>query len=197
MGLQHEEFRSNGVGHAVEHLAMSAVPRSHLDRNASIGLTETEFTATGPVAAVVEFLRQVCEGLADLPLTRLEREVGVLDAESGPGDQSRARRGARSAVRLHRPRPGPLGYAASRRAHPGAGAGPCAAARRAGQRGGVPVRTDPGGLRLPLPDGPAPPDPPPVAARAPSPGWVAWDTPWPVLSYLGRTVRPAAVPTGS
>lgn len=185
MGLQHEEFRTNGVGHAVEHLAMSAVPRSHLDRNASIGLTETEFTATGPVAAVVEFLRQVCEGLADLPLTRLEREAGVLDAESGLA--TNPAHGAALALRFGYTSLGlaPLGTLPAAaltseqvRAH----------AQRYAVRGNVAVYLSgpvPADLRLPLPDGPAPPAPPVAVLGPKPPGWVAWDTPWPVLSYLG------------
>lgn len=186
MGLQDEEFRSNGVGHAVEHLAMSAVPRSHLDRNASIGLTETEFTATGPVAAVAEFLEQVCVALADLPLARLEREVGVLDAESGlPTNPAH---GAALALRF--------GYAGLGLAP--LGTLPAAAltpeqvrahAQRHAVRGNAAVYLSgpiPDSLRLPLPDGPAPPDPRPVLLGPPSPSWVGWDTPWPVLSFFGQ-----------
>jgi predicted Zn-dependent peptidase len=185
MGMQHEEFRSNGVGHAVEHLAMSAVPRSHLDRNASIGLTETEFTATGPVAAVVEFLRQVCEGLTDLPLARLEREAGVLDAESGLS--TNPAHGAALALRFGYTGLGlaPLGTL------PAAALTPeqvRAHAQRYAVRGNAAVYLSgpvPADLRLPLPDGPAPPAPPVAVLGPKPPGWVAWDTPWPVLSYLG------------
>jgi predicted Zn-dependent peptidase len=186
MGLQHEEFRANGVGHAVEHLAMSAVPRSHLDRNASIGLTETEFTATGPVDAVVEFLGQVCAALADLPLTRLEREAGVLDAESGLS--TNPAHGAALALRFGYCGLGlaPLGTlpAASLtpeqvRAH----------AQRFAARGNAAVYLSgpvPPGLTLPLSPGHAPVTPgAPVVLGPKAPGWVSWDTPWPVLSYLG------------
>jgi hypothetical protein len=185
MGIQHEEFRSNGVGHAVEHLAMSAIPRSHLDRNASIGLTETEFSATGPVGAVTEFLGQICTALSDLPLTRLEREAGVLDAESGlPTNPAH---GAALAIRFGYSGLGlaPLGTlpAASLtpeqvRAH----------AQRYAVRGNAAVYLSgpvPPDLRLPLPDGPVPPMPPVEVLGPKPPGWIAWDTPWPVLSYLG------------
>ncbi|HET9656813.1 MAG TPA: hypothetical protein VFP72_15780, partial [Kineosporiaceae bacterium] len=185
MGLQHEEFRSNGVGHAVEHLAMSAVPRSHLDRNASIGLTETEFIATGPVPAVVEFLGQVCAALSDLPLPRLEREAGVLDAESGLS--TNPAHAAALALRFGYSGLGlaPLGTlpAASLtpeqvRAH----------AQTYAVRGNAAVYLSgpiPPDLRLPLPDGPVPVVPVPPRLGPQPPGWVAWDTPWPVLSYLG------------
>jgi predicted Zn-dependent peptidase len=185
MGLQHEEFRSNGVGHAVEHLAMSAVPRSHLDRNASIGLTETEFTATGPVGAVVEFLGQVCAALSDLPLPRLEREAGVLDAESGLS--TNPAHGAALALRFGYTGLGlaPLGTL------PAAALTPeqvRAHAQRHMVRGNAAVYLSgpvPGGLCLPLPEGPAPVMPPVEVHGPQPPGWVPWDTPWPVLSYLG------------
>jgi hypothetical protein len=185
MGLLHEEFRSNGVGHAVEHLAMSAVPRSHLDRNASIGLTETEFTATGPVPAVVEFLRQVCEALADLPLTRLEREAGVLDAESGLS--TNPAHAAALALRFGYTGLGlaPLGTL------PAAALTPeqvRAHAQRYAVRGNAAVYLSgpvPDGLRLPLPDGPAPQGAPAAILGPKPPGWISWDTPWPAISYLG------------
>ncbi len=185
MGLQHEEFRSNGVGHAVEHLAMSAVPRSHLDRNAAIGLTETEFTATGRPEAVVEFLAQVCTALGDLPLTRLEREAGVLDAESGLS--TNPAHAAALALRFGYVGLGlaPLGTL------PAAALTPeqvRAHAQRYAVRGNAAVYLSgpiPPGLRLPLPEGPGPQIPLPALLGPNPPGWIAWDTPWPVLSYLG------------
>lgn len=185
MGLHHEDFRSNGVGHAVEHLAMSVIPRSHLDRNASIGLTETEFTATGPVGAVAEFLGQVCAALADLPLPRLEREVGVLDAESGLF--TNPAHGAALALRFGYTGLGlaPLGTLPAASLTPEQVLGH---ARRHALRGNAAVYLSgpiPPELRLPLPDGPAPPTPPVDVLGPKPPGWVSWDTPWPVLSYLG------------
>ena len=185
MGLQHEVFRSNGVGHAVEHLAMSAVPRSHLDRNASIGLTETEFTATGPVEAVTEFLAQVCTALGDLPLQRLEREAGVLDAESGLS--TNPAHGAALALRFGYTGLGlaPLGTLPAAALTPEqvrAHAGRLALRDNAALYLSGPV---PDGLRLPLSDGPTPPTSPVQVLGPRPPGWVSWDTPWPVLSYLG------------
>lgn len=185
MGLQHEDFRSNGVGHAVEHLAMSAVPRSHLDRNASIGLTETEFTATGPASAVVEFIAQVCSALADLPLPRLEREAGVLDAESGLA--TNPANGAALALRFGYSGLGlaPLGTL------PAAALTPAQVrrhARRYAVRGNAALYLSdpiPPGLRLPLPAGPAPEIVLPEILGPTPPCWIAWETPWPALSYLG------------
>lgn len=185
MGLQDEDFRSNGVGHAVEHLAMSAVPRSHLDRNASTGLTETEFTATGPGPAVVQFLHQVCTALGDLPLARLEREAGVLDAESGLATNS-----AHAAALALRYGYSGLGLAPL-------GSLPASAitpeqvrshAQRYAVRGNVAVYLSgpvPDTLRLPLPEGSLRPVTVPATLGPPAPGWLGWDTPWPVLSFVG------------
>lgn len=187
MGVADEEYRESGIGHAIEHLAMSAIPPSHLDRNASIGLTETEFSATGPVDAVVEFLDQICTALGDLPLARLEREAGVLDAEgglfTGPAH------GSALALRY--------GYAGVGLAAVGAvpartlGADQLVAhAARHAVRGNAAAFLSgppPAGLRLPLVGGEGHPGgrrEPPAAGPA-APGWTACDTPWPALSFVG------------
>ncbi|MBI4939745.1 MAG: hypothetical protein HY830_03240, partial [Actinobacteria bacterium] len=90
MGVVDETFRTAGVGHAIEHLALSVVGRTHLDFTGQHRLTETEFTATGPVGQVVDFLAQVCDGLTRLPIARLGLETGVIAAEAsrttGPAD---------------------------------------------------------------------------------------------------------------
>jgi len=81
VGARHETFRTIGVTHLVEHLAMSTLPRVHYEHNAAVDLDTTEFYATGRPEHVVEFLATVCAALADLPLDRMEKEVGVLAAE--------------------------------------------------------------------------------------------------------------------
>lgn len=80
-GLADETFASGGLTHLVEHLVMGALPKSHVDRNASVQLDATEFTATGEPEHVVQFLAQVCALLSDLPLDRLATEARVLMAE--------------------------------------------------------------------------------------------------------------------
>ncbi|WP_433530190.1 M16 family metallopeptidase [Micromonospora sp. CA-263727] len=82
-GGQDEIFRTIGVTHLVEHLAMSGLPRVHHDRNASVDLHTTQFTATGRPEQIVTFLDAVCRALADLPLDRIQKEAGVLAAEGG------------------------------------------------------------------------------------------------------------------
>lgn len=83
VGRRDESFVAGGVTHLVEHLTMRAVGRTIIDANASVDLTVTEFTATGPPERVVAFLRAVCETLADLPTEGLGVEADVLRAEGG------------------------------------------------------------------------------------------------------------------
>ena len=81
VGLRDESFVAKGVTHLVEHLVMGALPKSHLDRNASVGPGTTEFTATGRPEAVADFLTSVCGLLVDLPVERLATEARVLAVE--------------------------------------------------------------------------------------------------------------------
>ncbi|MFW3169421.1 hypothetical protein [Geodermatophilus sp. CPCC 206100] len=83
VGRRDESFVRGGLTHLVEHLAMSALPRTTLDANASVGLSVTEFTATGSPEQVAAFLRGVCAALADPPTDRLAVEAGVLRTEAG------------------------------------------------------------------------------------------------------------------
>ncbi len=82
-GGQDETFRTIGVTHLVEHLAMSGLPRVHHDRNACVDLQTTQFTATGRPEQIVTFLDAVCRALGDLPMDRIQKEAGVLAAEGG------------------------------------------------------------------------------------------------------------------
>jgi len=86
VGARDETFRTVGVTHLVEHLVMATLPKSHLDRNAEVDLDSTIFHATGRPEAVVEFISGVCAAIGDLPLSRLEVEAGVLEAEGGTYD---------------------------------------------------------------------------------------------------------------
>ncbi|MFN8075387.1 MAG: PH domain-containing protein [Kineosporiaceae bacterium] len=83
VGRRDESFIGGGVTHLVEHLVMASLGRSHLDCNASVDLTLTEFTATGRPEAVADFLTRVCAALRDVPTQRLAAEAGVLEAEGG------------------------------------------------------------------------------------------------------------------
>ncbi|MFJ3923439.1 M16 family metallopeptidase [Streptomyces sp. NPDC090022] len=81
-GVRDETFRTLGVTHLIEHLAMSTLPRLHHEHNASVDLEATRFTAAGRPEQIVAFLATVCAALSDLPLDRIEHEAGVLTAEA-------------------------------------------------------------------------------------------------------------------
>ncbi|MGX6608172.1 hypothetical protein ACWKSP_39530 [Micromonosporaceae bacterium Da 78-11] len=83
VGARDESFRTIGITHLVEHLAMSALPRVHYDVNASVDMTVTEFTVCARPEQVVEFLERVCRSLSRLPVERIGKEAGVLAAEGG------------------------------------------------------------------------------------------------------------------
>ncbi len=80
VGRRDETFVTGGITHLVEHLAMSALPRSHLECNASVHIGTTTFTATGRPEKVVEFLGTICTALSHLPTQRLATEAAVLRA---------------------------------------------------------------------------------------------------------------------
>lgn len=81
VGVRHETFRTVGITHLIEHLAMGALPKSPVDANAEVEVGMTTFHATGRPELVVDFVNGVCAALSALPLDRLEHEVGVLKAE--------------------------------------------------------------------------------------------------------------------
>jgi hypothetical protein len=85
VGVRDETYATLGVTHLIEHLVMGALPKSHLDCNATVDVESTMFYATGKPEAVATFLTRVCEALSDLPTDRMALEVGVLQAENCPG----------------------------------------------------------------------------------------------------------------
>ncbi|MGK5172571.1 hypothetical protein [Geodermatophilus sp. CPCC 205761] len=156
VGLRDETFAAIEVTHLVEHLAMSALPKSHLRCNAVTDVDTTTFFATGRPAAVGAFLEGVCRALADLPTDRIDVEIGVLEAENCSTADSTL--GALWAARFGLAGPGlVVADGPGRefltedvvRAH----------ARRWFVRGNAALWCRgplPEGLRLPLPDGPPP-----------------------------------------
>jgi hypothetical protein len=156
VGLRDETFATIEVTHLVEHLAMGALPKSHLRCNAVTDVDTTTFFATGRPEAVGAFLEGICRALADLPTERMELEVGVLQAENCSTAHSTL--GVLWAARFGLVGPG-LAVAD--------GPGPeylteetvRAHARRWFVRGNAALWCAgplPAGLRLPLPDGPRP-----------------------------------------
>ena len=171
VGLRDETFATIEVTHLVEHLAMGALPKSHLRCNAVTDVDTTTFFATGRPEAVGAFLEGVCRALSDLPTERMATEVGVLQAESCGTPHSTM--GALWAARFGLTGPG-LAVAD--------GPGPeylteetvRAHARRWFVRGNAALWCSgplPTGLRLPLPAGPRPERPVPVPRPQSGPVW--------------------------
>ncbi|MGH8939713.1 MAG: insulinase family protein, partial [Actinomycetes bacterium] len=83
VGVRDETFRTCGVTHLVEHLAMSTLGRRRHQYNASVDVTYTEFAASGRPEGVLAYLSDVCAALTKLPMDRLGTEAKVLAAEEG------------------------------------------------------------------------------------------------------------------
>jgi hypothetical protein len=173
VGLRDETFATIEITHLVEHLAMGALPKSHLRCNAVTDVDSTAFYATGRPEAVRAFLEGVCRALSDLPTERLELEVGVLEAENCSTADSTL--GALWAARFGLTGPGlVVADGPGRRylteelvlAH----------ARRWFVRGNAALWCSgevPAGLRLPLPAGPRPERATPPARPQTGPVWTA------------------------
>ncbi|NEK58030.1 insulinase family protein [Geodermatophilus sabuli] len=173
VGLRDETFATIEITHLVEHLAMGALPKSHLRCNAVTDVDTTAFYATGRPEAVRAFLEGVCRALSDLPTERLELEVGVLEAENCSTADSTI--GALWAARFGLTGPGlVMADGPGRRyltedlvrAH----------ARRWFVRGNAALWCSgavPAGLRLPLPAGPRPERAIPAARPQTGPVWTA------------------------
>ncbi|MGY1682848.1 hypothetical protein [Geodermatophilus sp. SYSU D01176] len=171
VGLRDETFATIEVTHLVEHLAMGALPKSHLRCNAVTDVDTTTFFATGRPEAVGAFLEGICRALADLPTERMELEVGVLQAEncstahSTLGGLWAARFGLAGPGLAVADGPGPEYLTAETvRAH----------ARRWFVRGNAALWCAgplPADLRLPLPDGPRPERPVPCPRPQTGPVW--------------------------
>jgi hypothetical protein len=82
VGLADEELARLGLSHTVEHLALSALPRSSMVMNGSVAESQTEFTCEGEPEEVARFVRDVTTALSDLPVERLEAEKRVLATEA-------------------------------------------------------------------------------------------------------------------
>ncbi len=171
VGRRDETFVTGGITHLVEHLAMSVLPRSHVERNATVDIGTTTFTVTGRPEQVVDFLGSVCEALADLPMQRLAVEAAVLRAENGFVDHP-------SLTQLLVRRYGARGSGLAGMGEPALGALTeeqvrAYAARHFVRGNAVLTLTGPPppGLRLPLPPGAPPEREPNVPLPLPLPAW--------------------------
>lgn len=77
-----ETLATSGISHAVEHLALAGIGDRPYLWNGMVDATFTRFVVSGEPSEVVEHLAAVCDGLASLPLDRLETELRVLLTES-------------------------------------------------------------------------------------------------------------------
>jgi predicted Zn-dependent peptidase len=195
-GARDETFRTIGVTHLIEHLAMSTLPRLHHEHNASVDLEITQFYATGKPAQLVEFLERICRALSDLPLDRVDKEAGVLTAEGSQVVHPTA--GSLLARRF-----GTAGYGLAPWIGPGYDRIPAetvaAHAARFFSRGNAVLALTgppPEGLRLPLPEGSRPVHQAVAAVPADGPHWSAESVPSPGLAMTGP-VKSAAWDIGT
>jgi predicted Zn-dependent peptidase len=90
VGIRDETYATLGITHLIEHLAMGALPKSHLESNATVDVESTVFFASGRPQAVADFVTRVCAALSDLPTDRIDLETGVLEAENCHGSHPTA-----------------------------------------------------------------------------------------------------------
>lgn len=189
VGWADETFATRGVTHVIEHLAMSAAKAGKFEVNASVGAFQTGFWAHGRPEQVAAFLNDVARALHGLPMDRLEKEKGVLDAESSAGGY-----GAHDAALKMRYGNRGLGLGLF------PGLGPQAAdpavveehLRTWFVRGNAAITVlgdIPDGLELALPEGPTPVRTHEETAR---PGSVSFDVAGPVLSFVAPDVPEAS-----
>ena len=189
-GVRDETFRTIGVTHLVEHLAMSALPQVHYERNAAVNLADTWFLAAGRPEHVVEFLGGLCDALGALPMDALAREAGVLAAEG-----ARVPHSTEAVLLSHRygtAGPGLVawdgpGYDRLTKEHV------ADHARRYFVRGNAVLTLTgppPEGLRLPLPDGPAPEHAEPSVLSWQGPRYATEPIAAPGLALSGPTADP-------
>jgi predicted Zn-dependent peptidase len=108
IGVVDEALPEKGLTHMVEHLALQPLRLKPYTYNGMVDHLRTSFTVTGEPEEAVEFLRLVCEGVTDLPVSRFEHERQILLNESdrhslGPIE-------AMLALRYGPTGPGLLGY---------------------------------------------------------------------------------------
>lgn len=182
-GARHETFRTGQVSHLVEHLVMSTLPKTHLEHNAQVDADTTSFYATGRPDEVVDFLARLCAGIRGLPLDRVEREAGVLQAEDGTSEHPAVCWSI--GVRFDLTGIGLLGAAGPGPRHLSAEHAAAYAARHLVRGNAVLVLSGPPpeGLRLDLPDGPQPVEQAARRSAFPLPALNRAEMPFPTISF--------------
>jgi hypothetical protein len=82
VGQADETLPLHGITHLVEHLALHDSGLSDYHYNGETASVYTHFHLRGSESDVVGYLGKVCDGLADLPMHRLETEKEILRTES-------------------------------------------------------------------------------------------------------------------
>lgn len=90
-GMADETFTESGWAHAIEHLALHGRGSGSLSVNGSVSPLITSFDSHGPSSAVRSHLADVCAWLANPTFELLDRERGVLRAESALRDNPASR----------------------------------------------------------------------------------------------------------
>ena len=81
-GWADEHIPTRGIGHLVEHLALSGLGRRPFDFNGYVDAIHTGFTLTGSRTDAREFFRTVTHAIHNLPVERLDDERRILSVES-------------------------------------------------------------------------------------------------------------------
>ena len=82
VGRADETLATSGITHLVEHLALYRHGVADYHYNGATASLFTVFAVQGSAEHVVEYLTGVCDGLARLPLDRLEAEKSILRTEA-------------------------------------------------------------------------------------------------------------------
>jgi hypothetical protein len=147
-------FRTQPVPHLLEHLVISALPRTRHSVNGSTTAEDLSFDVSGTPAQVRETLHGICAAIRDLPLDRLAHDARVVDIEQDGSGHSLC--GLHTGLRCGMDGAGLEGRRDVPAAQVTAEQVRDFAARRLVRGNAVLVLTGPvpEGLRLDLPDGP-------------------------------------------
>jgi Flp pilus assembly protein TadD len=82
VGFADESFRTSGISHLAEHLALPTAPLAGVDYNGTVDCLMTLLWARGDPAGACALIAEAASSLSDPPLARFEREREILRAEA-------------------------------------------------------------------------------------------------------------------
>jgi predicted Zn-dependent peptidase len=82
VGRADETLATSGITHLAEHLALHRLGLGDYHFNGATAALYTHFHVQGSAADVVDYFGSVCDGLANLPMARLETEKAILRTEA-------------------------------------------------------------------------------------------------------------------